>query len=39
LKGTLHNSVAAALKDAQEQATAEDMIFVGGSCFTVAEAL
>ena len=39
LKGAVCNSVEHALKTAQEKASPEDMIFVGGSCFTVAEVI
>jgi len=37
LKGITYPSVETALKAAQQNASPEDMIFVGGSCFTVAE--
>jgi len=37
LKGVAFPSVETALKAAQQNALPEDMIFVGGSCFTVAE--
>ena len=37
LKGIIYPSVETALKAAQQNALPEDMIFVGGSCFTVAE--
>ena len=39
LHGITYNSVETALKAAQQQASPEDMIFVGGSCFTVAEVI
>lgn len=37
LKGTVHESVAAALGAAKNKATAGDLILIGGSTFTVAE--
>jgi dihydrofolate synthase / folylpolyglutamate synthase len=37
LRGTVFNSVADALKAAQEKAKTNDLVFVGGSTFTVAE--
>lgn len=37
LQGTSFNSVSEALKSAQEQATPDDLIFIGGSTFVVAE--
>jgi dihydrofolate synthase/folylpolyglutamate synthase len=39
LKGMAYSSVETALKAAQQKASPEDMIFVGGSCFTVAEVI
>lgn len=39
LNGTIYSSVAAALKTAQNQAHQEDLIFIGGSIFIVAEVL
>ncbi|KJS07577.1 MAG: hypothetical protein VR77_00705 [Flavobacteriales bacterium BRH_c54] len=39
LSGTTFPSVAAAYKAAQKNATAQDLIFIGGSTFVVAEAL
>ncbi|MCW3105240.1 MAG: fgs [Bacteroidetes bacterium] len=37
LKGTVHNSVQAALAAARTSAGANDLVFIGGSTFTVAE--
>jgi len=37
LKGTVHDSVQAALAAARRSAAANDLVFVGGSTFTVAE--
>jgi len=37
LKGTVYTSVEKALNAAKQNALQDDMIFVGGSCFTVAE--
>jgi dihydrofolate synthase/folylpolyglutamate synthase len=39
LHGTSHASVARALDSARQAADADDMIFIGGSTFVVAEAL
>ena len=39
LKGIAYSSVEMALKAAQLGASSDDMIFVGGSCFTVAEVI
>jgi dihydrofolate synthase/folylpolyglutamate synthase len=37
LKGTAYSSVTDALKNAQKQAKLDDLIFIGGSTFVVAE--
>ena len=37
LKGLSYSSVAEALKSAKKRANAEDLIFIGGSTFVVAE--
>jgi dihydrofolate synthase/folylpolyglutamate synthase len=37
LKGNVFNSVLAALDEAKKNASPEDLVFVGGSTFTVAE--
>ena len=39
IQGTAFHSVAAALEAAKKAARPEDLIFVGGSTFTVAEVL
>lgn len=39
LQGEIYESVSLALQSAESQATASDLIFVGGSTFTVAEVL
>ena len=39
LKGEIYNSVKAALKAAKSKAGLNDLIFVGGSNFTVAEVI
>ena len=39
LKGACYPTVQQALKAAQEAANTEDMVFVGGSTFTVAEVI
>ena len=39
IHGTCHPSVSAALQAAREAATEEDFIFIGGSCFIVADLL
>ena len=39
LKGKVYSSVNEALKAAEKAATKEDLVFVGGSTFTVAEVL
>ena len=39
LKGASHSSVKQALENAKKNATKDDLIFVGGSAFVVAEVL
>jgi dihydrofolate synthase/folylpolyglutamate synthase len=39
LTGTIYTSVKSALKAAKKMALADDLIFIGGSTFTVAEIL
>ncbi len=39
LNGTAYNSVKAALKAAKRTASVDDLIYVGGSCFVVAEVI
>lgn len=39
LKGTVHNSVGEALNAAKEKAKDNDLVFIGGSTFTVAEVI